>query len=46
MYNIVDVNPQNVIREKFFCVKDVKNPGFESKQRWFPKTHKQGLRIF
>jgi len=42
---IIDVTPENVQKETLFCIKDVKNPGFHSKKRWFEKQHKEGLRM-
>jgi len=43
--NIIDINPENVFQEKLFCIKDVKNPGFENKRRWFEERYDEGLRI-
>ncbi len=45
MIKIVDVTPQNVLEETLFCVRDLKNPVFAIKQKWFDKTYKEGLRI-
>ena len=42
---IVNVTPQNAEQETFFCIKDIKNPGFKSKQRWFEKRYEKGLRM-
>lgn len=42
---IIDVTPQNVQEETFFCIKDIKSPGFESKRRWFEKRFKEGLQL-
>ena len=42
---IIEVTPQNVQKETLFCVKDITNPGFENKKKWFEKRYKQGLRM-
>ncbi|NHF59702.1 GNAT family N-acetyltransferase [Flavobacteriaceae bacterium TP-CH-4] len=42
---IVEVTPENVKLETLFCIKDITNPGFENKRKWFEKRHKEGLRI-
>lgn len=41
---IVNVTPKNAEQETFFCIKDIKSPGFKSKQRWFEKRYAEGLR--
>lgn len=43
--NLVSVTPNNAHIETFFCIKDFKNPGFESKRKWFEKRYKEGLRL-
>ena len=43
--NIINVTPQNVLQETLFCIKDLKNPGFHSKQKWFEKRYKEGMRM-
>ena len=42
---ITKVTPQNVMEETFFCVKDIKNPGFHCKKQWFDRQYDQGLQI-
>lgn len=42
---IINVTPENVLEHTLFCVKDVKNPGFLNKQKWFGQTYREGLRI-
>lgn len=42
---IIDVTPQNVLETTLFCIKDLKNPGFESKRKWFEKQYNEGLRM-
>lgn len=42
---IIVVTPQNVEEETLFCVKDIANPGFESKRKWFVKRYEEGLRM-
>lgn len=42
---IIDVTPDNVLEETLFCARDIKNPGFDIKRRWFEKSYKDGLRI-
>ena len=42
---IIEVTPDNVQEETLFCVKDLKNLGFESKRKWFEKRYKEGLKM-
>ena len=42
---IVEVTPENAIKETFFCIKDTKRPGFKDKAKWFEKCHKKDLKI-
>ena len=42
---ITNVTPENAIEEKFFCIKNTKDPGFKAKQDWFNKRYEEGLRI-
>ncbi|TYA74193.1 GNAT family N-acetyltransferase [Seonamhaeicola marinus] len=42
---IVEVTPDNVLKETFFCIKDKKRHGFKDKLKWFEKRYKEGLRI-
>ena len=34
---ITDITPGNAIKESFFCIKNIKEPGFKAKQDWFTK---------
>ena len=43
--NIINVNPENVQEETLFCIKDLKNPGFQCKRKWFKKRYKEGMRM-
>lgn len=42
---IINVTPENAEQETFFCIKDIKSPGFKSKLRWFEKRYTEGLRL-
>ncbi|NNE34361.1 MAG: hypothetical protein HKN13_03940 [Rhodothermales bacterium] len=42
---IVDVTPENVSEEGFFCIKTSSRPGFASKQSWFEQRFAEGLRL-
>lgn len=42
---IVAVSPENVKEHTLFCVKDITNPGFDHKRKWFEKAYQEGLRI-
>ncbi len=42
---ITEITPKNAKQETLFCVKDVTNPGFENKRKWFKKRHEEGLRM-
>lgn len=42
---IVEVTPENAVKETFFCIKNSKIQGFKDKVIWFEKRHKDGLRI-
>ncbi|NND04939.1 MAG: GNAT family N-acetyltransferase [Saprospiraceae bacterium] len=42
---IVEVTPDNAKEETLFCVKDITNPGFELKRKWFEKRYGEGLRM-
>ncbi len=42
---IIEVTPENAIKETFFCIKDTKRPGFKDKLNWFEKRYKEGLKI-
>ncbi|MEK6152265.1 GNAT family N-acetyltransferase [Flavobacteriaceae bacterium 3-367] len=42
---IIEVTPENVREETLFCVKDLTNPGFKSKEKWFGKRYREGLRM-
>ena len=43
--NIINVTPDNVLKETLFCIKNLKNPGFQAKRKWFEKRFEEGLRI-
>ncbi|NNL15933.1 MAG: GNAT family N-acetyltransferase [Flavobacteriaceae bacterium] len=43
--DFINVTPENAEQETFYCIKDIKSPGFKSKQRWFAKRYNEGLRI-
>jgi len=45
MTKIIDVTPENVQEETLYCIKDIKNPGFQSKRIWFEKQYLLGLRM-
>ncbi|TGV04352.1 GNAT family N-acetyltransferase [Flavivirga rizhaonensis] len=42
---IINVTPENVQEETFFCIKDIKNLGFDSKRKWFEKRYKEGINL-
>ncbi len=42
---LVEVTPENAVKETFFCIKDTKRQGFNDKRNWFEKRHKEGLKI-
>lgn len=42
---IIPVTPENAKEETLFCVKDITNPGFKNKLKWFEKRYKEGLRM-
>lgn len=42
---IVNITPENAYEHSFFCIKNVKEPGFEAKQDWFEKSVKEGLKL-
>ena len=42
---IVEVTPDNALKETFFCIKDKKKDGFKDKLQWFEKRYKEGLKI-
>lgn len=43
--SIINITPLNVLEQTLFCIKDLKNPGFQNKKKWFEKQYKQGLRM-
>jgi len=45
MNKIIDVTTENVQHETLFCVRDLKNPGFNIKQKWFNNTYQEGLKL-
>ena len=40
---IVKVTPQNALEVGFFCIKNVKSPGFKQKWNWFKERYREGL---
>lgn len=42
---LTEVTPDNVLEQTLFCIKDIKNPGFESKRKWFEKRYHEGLKL-
>ena len=42
---IKEITPQNVREETLYCIRDITNPGFESKRKWFVKRYDEGLRM-
>jgi len=40
------LTPENIDEYGFFCIKDLKSEGFNSKKEWFVDNYKQGLKIF
>ncbi|MFD2724659.1 GNAT family N-acetyltransferase [Hyunsoonleella rubra] len=42
---IIEVTPNNVEKETLFCIKDMKKPEAKSKQKWFEKRYKEGLKL-
>jgi hypothetical protein len=44
-FSIIEVTPENVDKEKFFCVKNINDPGFGIKKKWFIERYNEGLRI-
>lgn len=42
---IINVTPENAEQDTFFCIKDIKSPGFKSKNLWFEKRYAEGLRL-
>ena len=42
---LIEVTPENALKETFFCIKDTKRQGFKDKHSWFEQRHKEGMRI-
>nr|NQU91994.1 hypothetical protein [Bacteroidota bacterium] len=42
---IVNVTPENVLEQSLICIKDLKNPGFPNKQKWFNQRFEEGMRL-
>jgi hypothetical protein len=42
---IVEVTPNNAEEHSFFCIKNIKEPGFEFKRNWFAERAKEGLKL-
>lgn len=45
MPSIINITPDNISRYGMFCMKNIKNPGFPAKQKWFNEQYKSGLRF-
>lgn len=43
--NLFELTPENVEQESLFCIKDLKNPAFKCKQKWFEQRYADGLRM-
>lgn len=43
--SIIDITPENVSGSGIFCIRDKKNPGFDSKVEWFKSEINKGLSI-
>ena len=41
----IDIGPNNAKELGLFCIKNVKNPGFDTKYRWLEKRWKEGLKL-
>ena len=42
---LIEVTPENALKETYFCIKDKKRQGFQDKHHWFKQRHKEGMRI-
>jgi len=42
---LIEVTPENAVKETFFCIKDTKRQGFKDKLKWFQKRYQEGLKI-
>ncbi len=42
---ILEVNPNNVMQETLFCIKNIKTKGFSCKAKWFEAEYAKGLRL-
>jgi GNAT superfamily N-acetyltransferase len=42
---IVNLTPENAKDHSFFCIKNIKEPGFEFKERWFRNRVDEGLKL-
>lgn len=42
---IVDITPENASLHSFFCIKNIREPGFKKKHEWFKKHYSEGLRM-
>jgi len=42
---IINVTPENVAQETFFCARDPKSRSFQAKNEWFKERFKEGMKI-
>ena len=42
---VVTITPENAEDHGFFCIRNIRSPGFRQKHTWFRKRHKEGLTI-
>jgi len=43
--HLINVTPENVLKETLFCVKNTSDPGFIKKNEWYTNRFQEGLRI-
>lgn len=43
--HLIEVTPENVMKETLFCVKNISDPGFKKKKEWYDQRFQEGLRI-
>ncbi len=42
---LIEVTPDNAVKETFFCIKNTKVQGFKDKESWFKKRQEEGLKL-
>ncbi len=42
---IINITPENAAKHSFFCIKNIKEPGFKAKLDWFTKRFSEGLKL-